>query len=51
MGELRRGRSVQWTQHMNTHRSFIWVYEEDLDDDLELPPACLCDLIGGFGHH
>ena len=33
------------------HWSLIGINEEDLDDDLKLAPAGLCDLIGGLGHH
>lgn len=34
-----------------SHRSLIGVNEEDLDDDLKLPPAGLCNLVGRLGHH
>lgn len=35
----------------SSHRSLIGVDEEDLDDDLKLSPARLCNLIWRLGHH
>lgn len=36
---------------LSSHSSLIGVNEEDLDDDLKLPPARLCDLIWRLSHH
>lgn len=33
-----------------THRSFVWIDEVYLDDDLELAPAGLADLVRGLHH-
>lgn len=35
----------------STYWSLIGIYEEDLDDDLKLPPAGLCDLIRRLSDH
>lgn len=34
-----------------SYRSLVGVNKEDLDDDLELPPTRLCNLIWRLRHH